>query len=250
MNTMQTTAILVDDEPLVLDHLGRKLRRLWSELDILGEAHSGSEALAMIRELQPDIVFLDIHMPGLSGLDVAAVVSPTCQIVFVTAFDHYALEAFDRAAVDYLLKPVSDRRLVRTITKLKRDKGPVLADVQLLLQQMGESNKPNYLVWLRAGLDDVTELLSVDEVVFFRAEQKYTSVFTADKEHLIRMSLKDLEARLDPGAFWRVHRNLIVRVDQIAVAKRDIRGRYTLFLRERPESLRCSRAYGHLFKHM
>ncbi len=167
MNTMQTTAILVDDEPLVLDHLGRKLRRLWSELDILGEAHSGSEALAMIRELQPDIVFLDIHMPGLSGLDVAAVVSPTCQIVYVTAFDHYALEAFDRAAVDYLLKPVSDRRLVRTITKLKRDKGPVLADVQLLLQQMGESNKPNYLVWLRAGLDDVTELLSVDEVVFF-----------------------------------------------------------------------------------
>ena len=166
------------------------------------------------------------------------------------ATDHYALEAFDRAVVDYLLKPVSDRRLVRTITKLKRDKGPVLADVQLLLQQMGESNKPNYLVWLRAGLDDVTELLSVDEVVFFRAEQKYTSVFTADKEHLIRMSLKDLEARLDPGAFWRVHRSLIVRVDQIAVAKQDIRGRYTLFLRERPESLRCSRAYGHLFKHM
>ena len=149
MNTMQTTAILVDDEPLVLDHLGRKLRRLWSELDILGEAHSGSEALAMIRELQPDIVFLDIHMPGLSGLDVAAAVSPTCQIVFVTAFDHYALEAFDRAAVDYLLKPVSDRRLVRTITKLKRDKGPVLADVQLLLQQMGKAT--NQTIWSGCG---------------------------------------------------------------------------------------------------
>ncbi len=247
---MQSTAILIDDEPLVLDHLRRKLRRHWPELSILGEANSGGEGLAMINEIRPDIVFLDIRMPGLSGLDVAEAIPPTCQIVFVTAYDQYALEAFDREAVDYLLKPVSDRRLVRAIAKLKRDQGPVLADVRSLLQQIGDTNTSEYLVWLRTGLEDVTELVSVDDVVFFQAEQKYTSVFTVDKEHLIRMPLKDLEASLDPSVFWRVHRSLIVRVDQIASAKRDIRGRYTLGLRQRPESLRCSRAYGHLFKHM
>ena len=247
---MQATAILIDDEPLARDHLCRKLQRLWPQLNILGEASSGREGLAMIREVQPDIVFLDIHMPGLSGLDVAKAIEPTCQIVFVTAYEKYALQAFDRAAADYLLKPVSDRRLQRTIAKLKRDKGPVLADVRSLLQQIDDTNKAEYLRWLRTGLDDVTELLPVDEVVFFQAEQKYTSVFTADKEHLIRMPLKELEARLDPNVFWRVHRSLIVRVDQIVKAKRDIRGRYTLTLRQRPESLRCSRAHGHLFKHM
>ena len=164
---MQATAILIDDEPLVLDYLGRKLRRLWPELDILGEANDGSEGLAMIRERQPNIVFLDIHMPGLSGLDVAKAIPPTAQIVFVTAYDQHALEAFDRAAVDYLLKPVSDRRLVRAIAKLKRDQGPVLADVRSLLKQIGDTNTSEYLVWLRTGLEDVTELVSVDDVVFF-----------------------------------------------------------------------------------
>lgn len=247
---MAASAILIDDEPLVLDHLRRKLRRHWPELTVLGSANDGSEGLALIRDLKPDIVFLDIRMPGLSGLDVAEAIPQTCQVVFVTAYDQYALQAFDRAAVDYLLKPVLDRRLVRTIAKLKRDKAPLLSDIHSLLQQMEETTKPNYLVWLSTGLDDLTELLPVDEVVFFRAEQKYTSVFTAGKEHLIRMSLKDLEARLDPSVFWRIHRSLIVRVDQIAAAKRDIRGRYTLGLRQRPESLRCSRAYSHLFKHM
>lgn len=247
---METTAVLIDDEPLARDHLRRKLQRLWPKLKIIGDADSGGEGLTMIREVDPDIVFLDIDMPGVSGLDVAEAIPPTCQIVFVTAYDKYALQAFDRAAADYLLKPVSDRRLQRTIAKLKQDKGPVLADVRSLLQQLGDTNSSEYLHWLRTGLDDVTELLPVDEVVFFRAEQKYTSVFTADKEHLIRMPLKDLEVSLDPRAFWRVHRSLIVRVDQIAMAKRDMRGRYTLALRQRPEFLRCSRAYAHLFKHM
>lgn len=247
---MAPTAILIDDEPLARDHLRRKLQRLWPELVLLGDADSGAEGLTMIREVDPDIVFLDIQMPGLSGLDVAEAIKPTCQIVFVTAYDKYALQAFDRAASDYLLKPVSDRRLQRTIAKLKRNKGPVLADVRTILRQLDDAKRSEYLHWLRTGLDDVTELLSVDQVVFFRAEQKYTSVFTADKEHLIRMPLKDLEASLDPRVFWRVLRSLIVRVDQIAMAKRDIRGRYTLALRQRPEFLRCSRAYAHLFKHM
>ena len=164
---MAASAILIDDEPLVLDHLRRKLRRHWPELTVLGSANDGSEGLALIRDLKPDIVFLDIRMPGLSGLDVAEAIPQTCRVVFVTAYYQYALQAFDRAAVDYLLKPVSDRRLVRAIAKLKRDKAPLLSDIHSLLQQMEETTKPNYLVWLSTGLDDLTELLPVDEVVFF-----------------------------------------------------------------------------------
>ena len=140
MSNLETTAVLIDDEPLARDHLRRKLQRLWPKLKIIGDADSGGEGLTTIREVDPDIVFLDIDMPGVSGLDVAEAIPPTCQIVFVTAYDKYALQAFDRAAADYLLKPVSDRRLQRTIAKLKQDKGPVLADVRSLLRQLGDTN--------------------------------------------------------------------------------------------------------------
>ena len=247
---MNQTAVLIDDEPLVMEHLKHKLESLWPELELLGTAINGRQGLALVAETQPDIVFLDIHMPGLTGLAVAEALPDSCQVVFVTAFDQYAVAAFDRAAVDYLLKPVTDARLQQTIDKLKSSSGTSqAADIQAVLQQLHQQT-PQHLVWLRTGLDEVTELLSVDEVVYFKAEQKYTSVFTAYREHLIRTSIQDLEAELDPNAFWRIHRGLIVRVDQVVSARRDLRGRYTLTLRERAETLRSSQAYGHLFKHM
>ncbi|MEM7077004.1 MAG: LytTR family DNA-binding domain-containing protein [Pseudomonadota bacterium] len=246
---MTLTAVVVDDEPLVAEHLQRKLEELWPELDILGSAVNGRQGLALIAETQPDIVFLDIHMPGMSGLQMAEDLPRDIQIVFVTAYDQYAVEAFERNAVDYLLKPVADDRLEQTITKLRTRQKPPELDLQQLLQQL-KSGDTQYLQWLRTGLEEVTELVAVEDVVYFQADQKYTTVATPDRDHLIRMSIKELEKQLDPGQFWRIHRGLIVRVDQIVSARRDLRGRYTLSLRSRDEELRSSQAYGHLFKQM
>lgn len=229
--------------------LRRKLQILWPDLQVIGEANSGTDAIAIIHATQPDIVSLDIQMPGLSGLDVATALPRICQIVFVVAYDQYAINAFEHSAVDYLVKPVSDKRLVQCIERLRQRETPDLVSVQDLLKQFGE-NRPEHLVWLRTGLDDVTALLSVDDVVFLQAQQKYTSVFTSDWEHLLRMPMKQLAERLDPDIFWRIHRSLIVRVDQILNAKRDFRGRYTVTLRQRPERLRSSETYGYQFRRM
>ncbi len=246
---MNTSAIIVDDEANLLQFLADKLARLWPELEIAGTAQNGRQALALAREAQPDIVFLDINMPGLSGLDVAEALPADTKIVFVTAYDQYAVKAFERAAVDYLLKPVSDERLEQCIARLKQvgaGNHTALLDVLASLN----NKKPEHLSWIRAGLEDTTSLISTDEVVYFQADQKYTSVVTADAEHLVRRSIKELETQLDPDRFWRIHRGIIVRVDQIVSARRDLRGRYTLTLRSRPEKLRSSQSYGHLFKQM
>lgn len=249
------TAIVVDDEATLADYLVEKLTLLWPELKIVGIAHHGRAALALAEEEQPDIAFLDIHMPGLNGLQVAKDLPATTEVVFVTAYDQYAVEAFANAAVDYLLKPVEDSRLKTTIERLKqRVQSDANSDKAALLELLGNalnvSGKPKALNWLRTGLDDTTELISVDEVIYFKSDQKYTSVVTESGEHLIRRSIKDLEAELDPALFWRIHRGIIVRVDQIVSARRDLRGRYTVALRSRAETLRSSQAYGHLFKQM
>ena len=246
---MNPGAIIVDDEANLSSYLQAKLATLWPELEILGTAINGRQALALAAETQPDIAFLDIQMPGLSGLQVAQALGTDCQVVFVTAFDHFAVEAFEHAAVDYLLKPVTDARLAATIEKLKLRANTPAADVSELLAQLTQSREQK-LQWLRAGLDDTVELVAVDDVVYFKAEQKYTSVFTADAEYLIRTPIKDLELQLDPEAFWRIHRGIIVAVREIASAKRDLRGRYTLSLRSRTEHLRSSQAYGQQFKQM
>ena len=246
---MHTTAIIVDDESTLIEHLTRKLNNLWPELEIAGSALNGRQAIALASDTQPDIAFLDIHMPGLSGLQVAQALPEHTKIVFITAFDHFAVEAFERAAVDYLLKPVSDARLQQTIERLKQSSASTHDDLISLLKEISPAQK-DYLQWLRTGLDDTTQLISAEDVVFLQADQKYTTVVTADKEHLIRRSIKDLEQQLDPAKFWRIHRGAIVRVDQIVSAKRDLRGRYSLTLRDRSEVLRSSQSYGHLFRQM
>ena len=253
-----TTAILVDDEPNLSDYLSRRLTDLWPELEILGAAVNGRQALAMCEELTPDVVFLDIQMPGLSGLQVAEALDPEIRIVFVTAYDEFAVQAFDAAAVDYLLKPVEDARLATTIERLKAasSEAEKAAEKEALStaisQVLGQLKQPasNHLQWLKAQQGGTTQLVPVDSVIYFQADGKYTNVVTASEEHLIRTSIRELEEALDPSLFWRVHRGTIVRVEEIAEANRDLRGRYTLRLRSRPEQLRTSQKYGHLFKAM
>ena len=246
---MRKTAIIVDDEATLIDYLATKLAELWPELEILGSAQNGRQALALFAQEQPDIVFLDIHMPGLSGLQVADQLPTHASVVFVTAYDQYAVQAFERAAVDYLLKPVQSDRLARTIERLKDSATAGSEDLRSLLNSIIRPES-DHLHWLRTGLDDVTELVSVEDVLFFKADQKYTSVVTTEREYVIRMSIKELAERLDPRTFWQIHRGIIVRVDEVVSAQRDLRGRYTLKLRSSEQTLRTSASYGHLFKHM
>lgn len=245
-----TSALILEDEPLLAEQLRDKLALLWPELEIVGMPAEGREALRLAREAEPDIAFLDIRLPGMSGLEVAAALPAHTRVVFVTAYDEFAVEAFRAAAVDYLLKPVSDERLAATIKRLQREGNQNREELLALLQQVGAGAAPSWLQWIRAGLGDTTVLVPVDEVVYFRADAKYTSVMTREREHHVRRAISQLESQLDPGKFWRIHRGIIVRVDQIASASRDLRGRYVLTLRDRPEKLRSSQAYGHLFKHM
>ncbi len=245
-----TSAQLVDDEPNLSAYLARELKRCWPELEILGIAENGRQALAMAQELAPDIVFLDIQMPGLSGLKVAEALDPETRIVFVTAFEDYAVQAFETAAVDYLLKPVDNARLAVTVARLKEAGSRPDADALAAALRQLSRGDAHHVKWLRSQQEGTTRLIPVESVVYFQADGKYTSVFTATEEHLIRKSIRELEAELASDAFWRVHRGLIVRVDEIVTASRDLRGRYTLTLRSRPEKLRTSQKYGHLFRGM
>ncbi len=249
-----TTAVLVDDEPNLSDYLSRRLAALWPELEIIGSAINGRQALALCEDLAPDVVFLDIQMPGLSGLQVAEALDREIRVVFVTAYDEYAVQAFEAAAIDYLLKPVDDERLAMTIERLKvavsEDEKAALSNA--IGQVLGQLSRPDtdYLQWLKAQQNGTTQLVPVASIVYFQADGKYTTVVTAAGEHLIRTSIRELEAALDPQRFWRVHRGTIVAVKEIDEAHRDLRGRYTLTLRSRPEQLRTSQKYGHLFKGM
>ena len=246
-----TTALLVDDEANLLDYLARKLKEIWPELEILATAQNGWEALSLVRELHPEVIFLDIHMPGMSGLKVAEQLPGDIAIVFITAYDEHAVEAFDRAAIDYVLKPVSDERLKRAVARLKnKETNADRIRLANLIRELSDGTCATYLQWLRAGRENITRLVAVGDVVYFQADQKYTSVITADSELLIRTSIKELESQLDPNRFWRVHRGIIVNVKEIEEAKRDLRGRYTLKLKGRTETLRTSQSYGHLFRQM
>ncbi|HEY9101774.1 LytTR family DNA-binding domain-containing protein [Chitinimonas sp.] len=257
-----TTALIADDEIALADYLKSQLAELWPELKVVALAHNGVDALRLIDELAPDIAFLDIQMPGLTGLDVANRLMDSDivpRIVFVTAYDQYAVEAFEREAVDYLLKPPSLERLQRTLDKLKRQlhepepikpaPSPDLLGklAELLGQQPSVASR---LEWIRAAHGNETRLIAVDEVIYFEARDKYVSVFTSEGESLIRTPLKELLDGLDPARFWQIHRGTIVAVRHIAGTVRDFRGRTLLKLKAHPEQLVVSRAYLHLFKQM
>jgi DNA-binding LytR/AlgR family response regulator len=245
------TALLVDDEPNLSRHLGRMLERTWPALEVIGTAGNGVDALALAANHHPDVVFLDIHMPGMNGLQVAERLPPGTRVVFITAYDEYAVQAFEAAAVDYLLKPVSEQRLAATVQRLQAAAAAVPpAQVTESLQAALQAASQRNLKWIRAGRGEAVQLIPVSAVVYFKADNKYTAVITATQEHLIRTSISELEERLDPERFWRIHRGLIVAVEEIAEARRDLRGRYNLSLRSRPETLRVSQGYAHRFKQM
>jgi len=247
-----TTALIADDEPHLAAALQSQLAALWPELQIVALARNGIEAAERIAALQPDIAFLDIQMPGLTGLEVAQGIEGGTRVVFVTAYDEYAVQAFEQAAVDYVLKPLKSERLQRTIERLRRD--PTDADTALLtaLQRLMPTATAGAqrLRWVRASSGELTHQIAIDDVLFFRADDKYTCVQTANAEHLIRTSIAELATQLDPEQFVQVHRSTIVNLAQLAGTRRDEASRLFLRLRGHASELPVSRAYVHLFRAM
>jgi DNA-binding LytR/AlgR family response regulator len=247
------TAIIVDDEPPMRDQLRSRLQQAWPELVVLAEAGSGTEAIAMAGVHRPDIVFLDIRMPGQSGIEAARMLYNQCHIVFVTAYDQYAIQAFDQGAVDYLLKPVDPERLRRTCERLRGRLAEAPEDIDRLLARLvagRDDKKPAYLRWIQASVGASLRMISTKEILFFQSDDKYTRVQTEQAEVLIRKPLKELADELDPNEFWRIHRSTLVRVDAIVEVVRDMRGRQMVQLRNHPERLEVSRNHAHLFQQM
>ncbi|WP_035372897.1 LytR/AlgR family response regulator transcription factor [Pseudoduganella violaceinigra] len=254
------TAIIADDEEPMRDMLRKRLHDAWPELQIVAEAANGIEAIALAGQHQPDIVFLDIRMPGLSGIEAARMLFNRCHVVFITAYDQYAIEAFEQGALDYLLKPVNLERLKMACGRLQARLGKKPNDIERQLSQLLQQSRgpagangaraPDYLHWIQAQVGNSLRMISTKEVLFFRADEKYTRVQTAQGEFLIRKTLKELEDELDPSEFWRIHRSTLVRVDAIAEVTRDLRGRQMVRVRNSPEELEVSRGNTHLFQQM
>ena len=266
-----TTALIAEDEALLAEHLRSELARQWPQLQVLGIAPHGAAAAELALAQRPDIVFLDIRMPGLSGLEAAEAIGedwpegvPPPLLVFVTAYDQYALQAFEHAAIDYVLKPVQPERLAQTIARLRqalqqRDAAPAalaestIAQLRALLAApgLGAPATPSpRLTVIQAGLGAAIHLVPVAEVIYFEAADKYVRVITAEREYLIRTALRELLPQLDPERFWQVHRGTVVRCDAIATALRDEAGKVTLTLRGHADRLAVSRLYAHRFKPM
>jgi DNA-binding LytR/AlgR family response regulator len=246
------TALIAEDESVLRQELREALAATWPELAIVGEAADGLAALRGLGELSPDVLFLDIEMPGVSGLEVAHQASGRCHVVFVTAYDQYAVSAFDEGAVDYLLKPLSPSRLARAVARLReRLAGPPARLDALLASLASRPAKQNsYLRWINASQGNRVRLITVAEICYFQADSKYTRVVTVDGEALIRKAIKDLVQELDPDAFWRIHRSTVVNVGEVTGVCRDVHGRLTVQLRRRRETLPVSEPYAHLFRQM
>ncbi|KXO13142.1 Response regulator [Moritella sp. JT01] len=248
------TAIIVDDEPLLRHHLNQALAESWPQLDIIALAENGDQALLLIEQHQPDIVFLDIKMPQRDGMSVAKLLVKNhsqTRVVFITAYDEFAVQAFEINAVDYLLKPVSDKRLAQCVeklqTQLSQQKSTTTTDVSLLIdqiQQLTNQAKPNYLTWIKATKGDDIHLISLSEVLYFKAEDKYVSLYKQEAmqsvEYLLRTSLKELLRQLDPNMFWQIHRSSVVNVSAIEKVKKDFTGKMTVHIGD--ARLRVSRA--------
>ena len=252
------TCIVAEDEALLRHALVAELKRAWPALHVVAECEDGASAVEALAEHAPDVAFLDIRMPGLTGLEVAAVAaeaSPRTKIVFVTAYDQYAIDAFDRGAIDYLLKPVKPERLDATVARLQAaDAMPDAASLASLLDKLGalpkQAGSVEPLTWLTASAGRETRLILVDDVAYFHADQKYTTVVTAEGEALLRTSLRELLPRLDASIFKQIHRSTIVNLKAIAGIVRDDSGRGTVRLRNRPETLTVSQPFMALFKQM
>ena len=284
------TAVLADDERLMRDQLRARLAEVWPELQIVAEAKNGIEAVELVDRLRPDIVFLDIRMPGLTGVEAARQIAQLAprspqegdanassdpdddellpEIVFITAYDQYAVEAFEQGVADYVLKPAERERLQVTVGRIRqrlvaRDAAPGTAsavdapagqNLQQLLHQlsarMNPGGTPNYLQWIQATVGQAIQMIPVDEVLFFISDEKYTRVQTATVEALIRKPIKELVDEIDPQRFWQIHRSTLINVKAIAGVSRDFRGRQIVAVKGHTERLEVSRSYTGLFKGM
>ncbi len=276
MNTQRPTALIADDEPLLRDSLARSLGLAWPELQIVAQARNGREALELFEQLQPDVVFLDVHMPGLNGIEAARQLARRAQIVFVTAYEEYAVQAFEQGALDYLVKPVDEARLDDTVARLKSrlaqaQAGSALptqaleAVIAQLLARLGSQSPPaqsapapaagaepapKYLQWIRASVGATLKLIPVDDIVYLRSDEKYTLVAWSEGEALIRTPIRELMDQLDPDRFVQVHRSVVVNLHAISHVTRGLNETADVHLKGRTEVLPVSRSYLHLFRQM
>jgi len=249
--TRAARAVIAEDEDVLRVGLRDALADLWPELQVCALAEDGIQAVRALEEHDPDILFLDIQMPGLTGLEVAQQVNGRCHVVFVTAFDDYAIPAFEQGAVDYVLKPLSIPRLATTVARLMRRIGSTPARLDALLDRLAATREGGgYLRWITASQGRETRLVTVGEVCYFRSDNKYTSVITADGEALIRVTLRELVEQLDPAVFWQVHRHTVVNANAIASLHRGINGRLHIKLKQRSEILLVSESYAARFHTM
>jgi len=273
-HTHRVRAVLADDERLMREQLRSRLTEVWPDLDIVAEAKNGLEAVELVKEHKPDLVFLDIRMPGLTGVDAAKQIAQLPEdddwllpeIVFITAYDQYAVEAFEQGVADYVLKPAERERLQVTVERVKKrlaqrgsnepvpDDGKPAAPMQQLLHklsaQLNPGGTPAYLQWIQATVGQAIQMIPVEDVLFFISDEKYTRVQTATLEALIRKPIKELVDELDPKLFWQIHRSTLVNVKSIAGITRDFRGRQLVGVKGLTEKLEVSRSYTHLFKGM
>jgi DNA-binding LytR/AlgR family response regulator len=268
MNAPSIRAVIADDERLMREQLRARLGEVWPALQIVAEAKNGAEAVALVAEHRPDIVFLDIRMPGLTGVEAAKQIAQMeidddellPEIVFITAYDQYAVEAFEQGVADYVLKPAERERLQVTVERIQkrlaqRDAGdpPQAAPLQQLLHKLSgqvAGAGPKYLQWIQASVGNAIQLIAVDEVLFFISDEKYTRVQTAAVEALIRKPIKELVEELDPQLFWQIHRSTLVNAKAIANISRDFRGRQIVAVKGHDQKLEVSRSYLGLFKGM
>lgn len=247
-----TRALIADDEPHLAHYLRDQLTLLWPELEIVHIARNGIEAAQRIAELAPDLAFLDIQMPGMTGLEVAQGIEGATRVVFVTAYDAYAVEAFEYAALDYVLKPVKNERLARTLDRIKAACAPTQPDARLadaLARLMAPPPQPR-LRYIRAAQGELTVQVAVADVLFFHADDKYTVVRTATGEHLIRTTITDLASQLDPGQFWQIHRSTLINLAFLDGTRRDETSRLFVRIKGYDRELPVSRAFVHMFKAM
>jgi DNA-binding LytR/AlgR family response regulator len=251
---MSARVLVADDELHLAQNLHDRLLSLWPDLTMLPLAANGLEALRTIEEEEPDVAFLDIRMPGLTGLELARRIDGRTHVVFVTAFDQYAVEAFEQEAADYLLKPVPDERLAACVERLRRklaanERPPALDE---LLSRLAGAlpARGERLRWIRALKGEVVQQIAVDDVLYFQAQDKYTCVVTREGDWLIRLPLAELSAQLDAAAFWQIHRGTVVNAGEVASTRRDLSGRVFVKLRDAKTELPVSRAYAQRFKQM
>ena len=245
------SALIAEDEVVLRDELQAHLKSLWPELKIVALAANGIEALQALDEQRPDVMFLDIQMPGLSGLEVARQAEGRCHVVFVTAYDAYAVAAFEQGAIDYVLKPYDAARIATAVRRVRQRLHETPPALDGVLRELAAAQPPReHLRWINASQGQEVRLITVDEVCYFQADTKYTRVVTANSEALIRRSLKELQDQLDPSCFWQIHRSTIVNANAIAGVSRDFRGHISVKLKTRSEKLPVSEGHEHLFRQM